>query len=89
MATVSAGRRSGGTSDTWNSGTTGRGRPEGIPPNRDPIVSMSNPMTITSAVPPTSAMMVPGTEGSLRRSTTMRASAVKPSSAASGVIVSR
>ena len=30
----------------------GRGRPDGIPPKRVPIVSTSKPVTTTTAVPP-------------------------------------
>lgn len=89
IATVMAGRRSVGMRDASNAGRAITGSPDGIPPNRVPMVSAPMPVSITKAVPPTRARIVPGTRGSRRRSTRMSASAAMPSAAAEGVKVPR
>ena len=63
-ATVSADGSSGRIRSARNCGMAKAGRPLGMPPNFDPIVSTGRPNTATAAVPASSATIDPGSRGS-------------------------
>ncbi len=60
-ATVTAEGSSGTISCGWKDGIERRGKPVGIPPNLDPIVSTGIPDAATRSVKPSIATMDPGT----------------------------
>ena len=82
MATVMAGRTKSGIRWGSNRGMAGIGRPEGMPPKREPMVSTARPSATTASVPPPSAITVPGIFGKRRRSTTIVSKAVTDSTVA-------
>lgn len=57
IATVNAGESKVRIRPGRNVGTWKCGRPDGMPPKRDPTVSTSSPSTIAAAVPAKSATM--------------------------------
>ena len=83
-ATVNADGSSGKMRSARNGGISIRGRPPGMPPNLDPIVSTGRPNAATAAVAATSATIEPGTRGARRGITRTTASEVAASASAAG-----
>jgi hypothetical protein len=84
IATVSVGDssvriRSGRKRGMWNAG-----RPDGMPPNRVPIVSTPRWAALTITVPATRATTYPGTRGTYRFHTTMSRTTPIPTAAVRG-----
>jgi hypothetical protein len=79
IATVNAGDSNVRINSGRKSGMCSSGKPDGIPPNREPMVATSSPKAIAATVPAKSATMYAGTRFTYRLHRINSSSVVPPS----------